>query len=115
MILHRIESAQVVYEEDGCTGARINEAAGTEYMMLTLPPGKAIAPHPMPILVTFFVVEGEGVCTIDEERVEAGTGDMVECPIGTSRGWSNEGTAPLRVLAIKHLDTASPKAANLSP
>ena len=51
--------------------------------------------------VFFYVLEGEGIVEIGDEKVEVAPDNLVESPAGIPHRWSNKGTAPFRVLVVK--------------
>ncbi len=104
-MIHNIETGETVYEQNGCTGVRLYEAGGIEYVHLSIRPGGEIPEHSLPLAVSFCVLKGTGICTVSGQRFSATAGDMLECHPGTPRGWQNTSDAPLEVLAIKRVFT----------
>ncbi|MEN7973985.1 MAG: cupin domain-containing protein, partial [Verrucomicrobiota bacterium] len=96
-----IETGETVYEQDGCKGVRLYEAAGNEYVRLTIAPSGEIPGHSLPLAVSFCVLKGSGICTVSGESFSATEGDMLECPPDEPRGWKNNSGEPLEVLVIK--------------
>lgn len=97
------EGAPVVFSQEGMIGKRLAAHPRAEIVHLAIEPDKGLALHTMPMPVLFFVIEGTGTLRTADgaERYAAGT--AVECPAGIERGWSNDATAPLKVLVIKLL------------
>ena len=52
----------------------------------------------------WFVVAGEGVVTLDGNRVEVRTGDAVDVPQGTAHRIHNTGVVPLVFVEVQHGD-----------
>ncbi len=48
----------------------------------------------------FIVTEGAMVFYSGNDRIEAPTGALVSCPVGTMRGFRNEGTVPAKMLIL---------------
>jgi quercetin dioxygenase-like cupin family protein len=64
-----------------------------------LEPGQVQQPHDHADQDKFYyVVEGNGRFWLDEERVEAGAGEVVWAPAGLVHGVANEGTERLTLL-----------------
>lgn len=101
MDIYKVETGERVYEQGGCIGTRLYEAAGNEYVHLAIEPGGDVPEHSLPLAASFLVLKGKGICIISGEMAEVSAGEMVECPPVVSRGWSNESVEPLEVLVIK--------------
>jgi mannose-6-phosphate isomerase-like protein (cupin superfamily) len=66
-----------------------------------LPPGASIGVHPHPTEEEiYFILEGRGIMTVDDEEREVSAGDMVLTRPGSSHGLRNHSEAPLRMLAL---------------
>jgi mannose-6-phosphate isomerase-like protein (cupin superfamily) len=67
-----------------------------------LPPGTAIGVHPHPSEEEiYFILDGEGIMTVDgEERVVA-AGDMILTQPGSSHGLRNHTSENLRMVALE--------------
>ena len=53
-----VNSGETVFNQNGCIGTRLYEAAGNEYVHLATEPGGAIPEHALPLAVSFCVVKG---------------------------------------------------------
>lgn len=51
---------------------------------LILPRNRTIPTHQVPVEVTFFVLEGEGFITVDNERFEVKPWSVITCPKNTN-------------------------------
>ena len=94
-----VETAPVVAPR--FDGRLLFESTNLDIVHLTLKTGDAIAPHSNPVDVVFFVVEGEGILTIEEETFQYKKGDCIPMKTGINRGWSNPNQADLKLLVIK--------------
>lgn len=64
-----------------------------------IPPGTATTPHHHKISEEFYyVLEGEGLMTIDEESRKVGPGDAILIPAGARHTLTNTGEAMLTIL-----------------
>jgi quercetin dioxygenase-like cupin family protein len=70
-------------------------------VVITLQPGEALKRHLTPVDVFFYVLEGEGVVEIGDEREIVGKDRIVESPARIPHRWSNESGAVFRVLVVK--------------
>jgi len=74
-----------------------------ELVFLNLKPGEHLAKHTNPFDVIFFVVEGTGDLTIEEENQTFYPFDTIKVTSEKLRGWENKGTENLKILVIKLL------------
>jgi len=72
-----------------------------ELVFLTLKPGERLAKHTNPFDVIFFVVEGAGVLSIEEESHKLFPTDTIKVTSEKLRGWENKGSENLKILVIK--------------
>ncbi len=100
-MVYTVENGTQVYAQGGCTGTRLYEAVGNEYVHLSIEPGGGIPEHSLPLAVSFCVLKGLGQCSVDSNVFEVGAGEMVECPPEVPRGWNNATNEILEVLVIK--------------
>src|SRR5512136_1697238 len=70
-------------------------------VVITLKPGESLKRHLTPVDVFFYVLEGEGVVEIGDERKPAGKDMLVESPARIPHRWLNESKAVFRVLVVK--------------
>ena len=102
-MIHRRSDGETILERDGARGRRIGEKNGCEYVHLTLQSGCTVAPHRLDFPVTFYVLTGSGIVTLDGNPDEVEAGDLVEVDGGAFREWSNPGAEPFSCLVIKHV------------
>ncbi len=100
-MIYRLKDGETVYDEGGCRGVKLYEAAGNEYVHLQFEPGAEIPAHSLPLAVSFYVLKGHGTCHVSGTEIPAVAGEMLECPPDAPRGWRNDSDAPLEVLVIK--------------
>ena len=68
---------------------------------LTLQPGEKLRRHITPVDVFFYVLEGEGVIEIGDEKREVCADTVIDSPRDIPHCWYNESGAPLRILVVK--------------
>lgn len=86
---HRVD-ARKIYDSPNATA-----------VVITLQPGEALKRHITPVDVFFYVLEGEGVVEIGDEREVVGKDRIVESPARIPHLWSNESNSVFRVLVVK--------------
>ncbi len=100
-MVYKVKDGVQVYAQGGCTGTRLYEAEGNEYVHLSIEPGGGIPEHSLPLAVSFCVLKGRGTCRVSGSEVLVGDNEMVECPPNEPRGWSNDSDEVLEILVIK--------------
>ncbi|MBN2323666.1 MAG: cupin domain-containing protein [Spirochaetes bacterium] len=69
--------------------------------VITLAPGQSLKRHITPVDVAFYVMEGNGIVEIGDEKQTVGPDTVVESPRSIVHCWYNESETPLRFLVIK--------------
>lgn len=80
---------------------KIYESPHATAVVITLQPGESLKRHMTPVDVFFYVLEGEGVVEIGDERKAVGKDMLVESPARVPHRWINESKALFRVLVVK--------------
>jgi len=75
-----------------------------ELIRLTLQPGESMEIHSQPMDVVFYVEEGTGTLTVENEILEIPGRTTVHVSAGIPRAWSNKGVVPLIILVNKLLN-----------
>jgi len=97
-IINRDEAPVVPFPLDG----RILYSTGRfELIHLILMPGQTVEQHTQPFDVLFYVESGSGTLVAGGQTYTPGLCSLTEVKGGTPRGWSNNGTEPLRLLVLK--------------
>jgi quercetin dioxygenase-like cupin family protein len=86
----------------------LSDTQSAQVVHITLQPGESLKKHITPVDVVFYVLEGQGVVEIGEERASVSADSLVESPAKIPHRWINESDAPFRVLVVK---TPRPKEA----
>lgn len=74
-----------------------------ELIHLTLKPGEVLDIHTNPFDVIFFVLEGTGIITVEDEQKELSLNSCFKVKTDVMRGWRNESDSILRILVVKQL------------
>ena len=70
-------------------------------VVITLQPGESLKKHITPVDVFFYVLEGEGIVEIGDEKKAVGKDMLVESPARIPHRWMNESKGVFRVLVVK--------------
>jgi len=82
-------------------------------VVITLQPDESLKKHVTPVDVFFYVLEGEGIVEIGDERETVGKDRVVESPAMIAHTWKNESSAVFRVLVVKMLTTGKGKSTGI--
>ena len=80
---------------------KIYDSPHATAVVITLQPGESLKKHLTPVDVFFYVLEGEGVVEIGDERKTVGKDMLVESPAKIPHRWMNESGGVFRVLIVK--------------
>ncbi len=69
--------------------------------VITLKPGQSLKKHITPVDVAFYVLQGEGVVQIGEEKQTILADTLVESPKDILHAWYNESDSDLVFMVIK--------------
>lgn len=69
--------------------------------IITLKPGQTLKKHITPVDVAFYVLKGDGVVQIGDEKTTASENTLVESPKNILHCWFNESSADLTFMVIK--------------
>ncbi|MBC7085311.1 MAG: cupin domain-containing protein [Methanomethylovorans sp.] len=85
-------------------GVSVHKLYDTEHaqiMHMELKPGESLKKHTTPTNVCFYILEGEGIVEIGEERELVSKDMLIESPVKIPHRLMNEGTENFRFLVIK--------------
>ncbi len=85
----------------GVDARSLSDRENAQVAHITLQPGQSLKKHITPVDVVFYVLEGQGVVEIGEERAVVKADTLIESPAKIAHRWLNESTGTLRILVIK--------------
>jgi mannose-6-phosphate isomerase-like protein (cupin superfamily) len=103
-----VKNVQSKPNPHGVDARNISDKDSAQVVHITLQPGESLKKHITPMDVVFYVLEGQGIVEIGEERNEVGADTLIESPAKIPHRWINESKEVLRILVIK---TPKPKEA----
>ncbi len=95
------KKAEVSPNPHGVHASMIYDSEKAQVVHILLKPGESLKKHITPVDVFFYVLEGEGVIEIGEERETAGADMLIDSPAKIPHRWINESDADFRVLVVK--------------
>jgi len=85
----------------GVSARGLHATEHVQVVLVTLEAGEALKRHITPVDVFFYVLEGQGIVEIGEEREEVSADMLVESPARIPHRLINEGSDVFRVLVVK--------------
>jgi mannose-6-phosphate isomerase-like protein (cupin superfamily) len=101
MKIVEVKNVQSKPNPHGVDARNISDNDCAQVAHITLQPGESLKKHITPVDVVFYVLEGQGVVEIGEERKEVGSDTLIESPAKIPHRWINESKGPVRILVIK--------------
>jgi mannose-6-phosphate isomerase-like protein (cupin superfamily) len=95
------KEAEVSPNPHGVHASRIFDSEHAQAVHILLKQGESLKKHVTPVDVFFYVLEGEGIVEIGEERETVGPDTLVESPARIPHRWLNESGSDFRVLVVK--------------
>lgn len=85
----------------GVDARNISDTESAQVVLITLKPGEALKKHITPVDVFFYVIEGDVIVEIGDERAVAGQDTLVESPAKIPHRLINESNGIGRILVVK--------------
>ncbi len=102
MSVKKLNDIPSTLKSTGVHAHKIFSSKNTELMYLEIAAGKTLAPHPMPMPVTFFVVKGNIVATVDGVETNMYEEEQLSILPQVLRSISNQSNHISKVLIIKN-------------
>jgi mannose-6-phosphate isomerase-like protein (cupin superfamily) len=80
---------------------KLYDTEHAQVIQITLKPGEKLIPHITPVDALFYVLEGEGVVEVGDEKQTVGPDILIESPARIPHCWYNNSDETLRFLVIK--------------
>ena len=101
--MEKIDDAQIIFNQNGVIGKHQSKKDQLEYVYQSFEPGEATQSHIQDILISFFVIAGEGTVIVDEKQHQLKKRESIEIPAGCSRLCKNIGSEKLELVVVKLL------------
>ncbi|RLI70864.1 MAG: cupin domain-containing protein [Candidatus Gerdarchaeota archaeon] len=101
MILRKPFDEPRLENPHGVDSRKLYSAPEASIIHLTLQPGEKLRKHKTPVHVNFYVLEGNGVVLIGDEKKAVEKDTLIESPAKITHCWYNESDSILRILVIK--------------
>jgi mannose-6-phosphate isomerase-like protein (cupin superfamily) len=101
MKIVEVKNVQSKPNPHGVDARNISDKDSAQVAHITLQPGESLKKHITPVDVVFYVLEGQGIVEIGDERKEVGADTLIESPAKIPHRWINESKRLVRILVIK--------------
>ncbi len=85
----------------GVEAKKIHENENVQVVHMLLKPGESLKKHTTPVDVFFYVLEGEGIVEIGDEKQKVSKDMLIDSPKNIPHCLYNEGNSNFRILVIK--------------
>ncbi|MDZ7814844.1 MAG: cupin domain-containing protein [Planctomycetota bacterium] len=92
----------------GVNVSRLYDTEHAQVVHIHLKPGEQLKRHITPVDAVFYVLEGQGVVEVGEEKRTVTADTLIDSPKNIPHCWHNESNADLRVLVIKVPSSTDP-------
>jgi len=101
MITKKLSEAEVMDNAHNVDVRNLYNTDDAMISVITLEPGQSLKRHITPVDVAFYVIEGNGIVEVGDERAEVAEEMLIESPKDIVHCWYNESNAPLRFMIVK--------------
>jgi quercetin dioxygenase-like cupin family protein len=101
MNIKSIANTEVFRATNDFIAKRLYDERLAQVVLMVINPGGEVKSHITPVDVLFYVLEGEGVVEIGDEKEKVVAGTIIESPAKIPHAWYNEGDEILRILIVK--------------
>jgi quercetin dioxygenase-like cupin family protein len=85
----------------GVSAKKLHDTEHVSVVLIALEPGEGLKRHTTPVDVFFYVLEGEGIVEIGDERERVERDSLIHSPARIPHLLENDGEKPFRFLVVK--------------
>lgn len=101
MIVRRLENIEIMKNAHNVDARNLYNKEEAMVTVLTLAPGQSLKRHITPVDVAFYVLAGEGIVEVGDEKRTVYQDTLIESPKDILHCWYNESQHPLKFMIIK--------------
>lgn len=101
MITHNWQNEEPFHNKNGVEGRRLYDMPEGQIIHMTINPGCTMPSHITPVNVAMYVLEGESIIEIGDEKKVCPAGTLIESPKDIPHGISNPSEETVRLLVMK--------------
>ncbi len=92
---------EITQNPHGVDARKLYDTKHAQVVHIILKPGEKLKKHLTPVDVIFYVLEGNGIIEIGDEKQEVGPDTLIDSPAKIPHCWYNKSNDILRFLVIK--------------
>ena len=96
-----VKTASLVENVHHVKASKLYDTAHAQVIHITLEPGESMRRHITPVDVFFYVIEGEGIVEVGDEKQSVGPDTLINSPANIPHCWYNESGGTVRFLVVK--------------
>jgi len=96
-----VKNVDIFQNPHNVDARKIYDEKNAQAVHLTLNPGESLKRHITPVDVFFYVLEGNGIVEVGDEKKEVCSDMLIESPAKIVHCWYNESNEILRILVVK--------------
>ena len=101
MKIIKVNSAEGFKNPHGVSAKKIYDTEHAQAMHIMLQPGESLKKHSTPVDVFFYILEGNGIVEIGDEKKEVSKDSLIESPAKIPHCLYNKSKDIFRVLVVK--------------
>lgn len=101
IIKHKLSDTAVMETAHGVDARNLYNTEDAVVTIIRLKPGQALKRHITPVDVAFYVLEGEGIVEIGDDKETVHSQTLIESPKDILHCWYNESDQDLVFMVIK--------------
>lgn len=101
MIIQKLADTPIMETAHNVDARNLYNKESAMVTIITLKPGQSLKPHITAVDVAFFVIKGEGVVQIGDEKETVWENSLVESPKDILHCWFNESERDLVFMVVK--------------
>lgn len=101
MITRRLCDTEIMDTAHKVDARNLYNTSDAMITVITLQPGQSLKRHITPVDVAFYVLSGNGIVEIGDEKRDVAADTLVESPKGIVHCWYNKSEEPLVFMVVK--------------
>ena len=101
MIIKKLQEVAPMKNAHGIDARNLYNYDSAMITIMLLQSGEKLKKHITPVDVAFYLIEGNGIVEIGDEKQEVGPDTLIESPKDIMHCWYNESDNPLKIMVIK--------------
>ncbi|MBN2542625.1 cupin domain-containing protein [bacterium] len=101
MRITEVKNTKISKNPHGVDARRLYDTENAEVVHISLLPGESLKRHVTPVDVFFYVINGDGIIEIGNEKENVTADTLIESPARIPHCWYNESNEMLNILVVK--------------